>query len=1203
MGLRGYLATVTSASENAFIQSQFGANFAGSFSTSPTWFGAFQPAGSVEPAGGFGWLTGEAFAYTNWGPGEPNNNLVAGNENVVEIRNDGLWNDTSETRIGQGYLVEFGGFSTAGSFPLTTGASNKLDLGFFSAGAAVTLGLTGQGDLVSSQLQVRPNGELAALASGVYTFCNPGSAYPNFNGGDGINHFPGGGANYDASGSGYPFAGKLTTNTLDSAAIRLGAVVGTFSATPGRADWFFIGYEKTITIPDGGAHLYLAVNDTVPGDNHGAYGYTVTTAPPAPPHGGLSQTQFTVNDSTSPTANVADTVLHFAAAQSGRPAGLFCRVQRTLTPTVESSWTDLSDGNSGRMTYNSALGRFVLNSANYPAQNGVSFRVIGAAQGYPDSISAPVGPFNLSSTVVHLASPKLSFLRNTTVADMYFHARMSTLAPGTAVRVQASTTPGDEASWTDLANGNAGNMTQSTDPNVFLLLVNQYPAASRVYFRAIAAAPGAIDGISTILGPYTLTPDRPPTVSIALPPGSGAGTATDPRVVTSGVLSFSATATSQDRNISSLRLLLHGKTLTPPSPRGSSSVTIQYSTSVIGVGDHVIDAVAIDDLGCRARAGTNPLYLRVVPAPGGASGEGPKTATVVGKVFTLLVSGGAWNNPANWRDSNGNTGVPGDQDLAIVGAKTVQLPNDVVAKSVTLNGGRIIGPGTLSILGILTISGGTFENAFLSIFQGAICELTNVSDVQFAGFINNYGTINIRGSSGLRGVTTLGGPGKVNFLTPLSIAPNALLNPAAGVRVLAAGNLQLSGGLQGSAALISDRGGSVISNDGGSLISQDGGSLISQDGGGIVSHDSGGLISQDGGGLVASGAGNLVASGAGNQPTGSAVGKGAGDQAESGGVVLDGGEIDLSDVTIAAPLTMNGGVLSGTGKIIGDVTNNGGRVSPGNSAGGAGGITVEGSYTQGSGGTLAIENGGRAPTEFDQLTATRAVMLGGNLEVRNINGYTPDSADTLNPLGYGSVAGGFNSVSGNTQVSVNTTGALVAVAPDALAQISAASRKSHGDTGSFDINLPATGTPGIESRAGGATGDHSLVINFNNTLASAAATVTAGPGSVVGSPTINGTSLIVNLTGVSNAQTVTVTLSNVTDTAAQVLPSTLVQASFLAGDVNGDGTVNSGDATIVRSRSGQPTDALNFRADVNVDGTVNSGDFTLVRARSGTSVP
>ncbi|MDQ6765485.1 MAG: dockerin type I domain-containing protein [Verrucomicrobiota bacterium] len=929
------------------------------------------------------------------------------------------------------------------------------------------------------------------------------------------------------------------------------------------------------------------------------------TAPLPPPHGGLSQTRFTVNGSATPTANLADTVLHFAAEQTGRPAGLFCRVQSSQMPNVESSWTDLSDGNSGRMTYNSALGRFVLNSTNYPALNGVYFRVIGAAQGYPDSISTPIGPFNLSSTSARLASPKLTFLRNTTVADMYFHVRMPSLLSGTSVRVQATTTPGTESSWTNLANGNGGLMTQSTDPNTFLLLMNQYPAVDHVYFRAIASAPGALDGISTTLGSYTITAHNPPTVSITLPPGTGTGTtAADPRIVTSGLLTFSATATSPERNISSLQLLLHGKPLGPPAPSGGSSVTIQYSTSAIGSGnDYVIDALAIDDAQCRARAGTNPLYLRVVPAPGPVSGDGSDSVTVVGKVFTLVADGGTWENAASWRDANGNVGVPSIDDLAIVGTKTVYIPTFAVVKSLLiLTGGRIVGPGTLDVYGILTVAGGTFENARVTIRSTATLYLTNDGDVQFGGLINNFGTISVRGSAGLRGVTTLSGPGKVNFQTPLTIAPNAALDPAAGVRTLSATNLQLSAGLlQGSASIVSHDGGSFTLHDGGSLISLAGGSLISQDGSGLVAAGAGNLIAAGAGNLVAAGAGNLVAAGAGNASTPRGDGKGAADQPATDGVTLDGGEIDLTDVTVVAPVMMNSGTLSGSGTIIGDVTNSGGRVAPGQSSAGA--ITVEGSYTQGAGGTLAIENGGRDPLQFDQLTATGAVSLGGNLEVQNINGYTPDPMDTLNPIGFSSATGSFATVSGNAQVAVAQTGALLAVAPDALAMTGAVSRKTHGTAGTFDIALPSTGTRGVECRTGGANGNHTLVVSFNNNLASGAATVTAGSGSVVGTPTVNGTSLTVDLTGVTNAQNVTVTLSNVTDTASQVLPSTSVTVGFLVGDTNGDGIVNSGDSLQTRNRAGQVTSATNFRSDVNEDGFVNSGDSTIVRARSGTALP
>ena len=59
----------------------------------------------------------------------------------------------------------------------------------------------------------------------------------------------------------------------------------------------------------------------------------------------------------------------------------------------------------------------------------------------------------------------------------------------------------------------------------------------------------------------------------------------------------------------------------------------------------------------------------------------------------------------------------------------------------------------------------------------------------------------------------------------------------------------------------------------------------------------------------------------------------------------------------------------------------------------------------------------------------------------------------------------------------------------------------------------------------------------------------------------------------------------------------------LVGDTNGDSFVNSGDALQTRNRSGQATDATNFRSDVNADGFVNSGDTTLVRTRAGTFLP
>ena len=67
--------------------------------------------------------------------------------------------------------------------------------------------------------------------------------------------------------------------------------------------------------------------------------------------------------------------------------------------------------------------------------------------------------------------------------------------------------------------------------------------------------------------------------------------------------------------------------------------------------------------------------------------------------------------------------------------------------------------------------------------------------------------------------------------------------------------------------------------------------------------------------------------------------------------------------------------------------------------------------------------------------------------------------------------------------------------------------------------------------------------------------------------------MTVNLTGVTDAQTTTVTLENVTDSNSQVLPPTALSMGVLLGDTNGNRLVNSGDTLQTRNRSGQATDA------------------------------
>jgi CSLREA domain-containing protein len=176
-----------------------------------------------------------------------------------------------------------------------------------------------------------------------------------------------------------------------------------------------------------------------------------------------------------------------------------------------------------------------------------------------------------------------------------------------------------------------------------------------------------------------------------------------------------------------------------------------------------------------------------------------------------------------------------------------------------------------------------------------------------------------------------------------------------------------------------------------------------------------------------------------------------------------------------------------------------------------------------------------------------------------------------------------------------------AVEIQALQPTNAVSRKTHGGAGDFDINLPLTGEPGVECRSSG--GAHTLIFTFNNPVVSGNASVTTGTGAVTGTPTFSGNTMTVNLTGVADVQRITVTLSGVTDTFGQVLPSTPISVNMLVGDINASKVVNASDIGAVKAQSGVPVTAANFRADVAVSGGITASDIGLVKSRSGQSVP
>jgi hypothetical protein len=96
---------------------------------------------------------------------------------------------------------------------------------------------------------------------------------------------------------------------------------------------------------------------------------------------------------------------------------------------------------------------------------------------------------------------------------------------------------------------------------------------------------------------------------------------------------------------------------------------------------------------------------------------------------------------------------------------------------------------------------------------------------------------------------------------------------------------------------------------------------------------------------------------------------------------------------------------------------------------------------------------------------------------------------------------------------------------------------------------------------------------------------------------------VIELTGIADAQAVTIALADVGDVLGNTVGNVSVTMAVLLGDSNGDRAVNSGDAVQTRNRSGQAANATNLRSDYNRDGAINSGDAVIVRSRSGQAIP
>ena len=130
-GLGGHLVTITDQAEMDWIQTNVPYD--------RPWIGLVQNTSSAtysEPNGGWEWVSGEPFAYSNWHAGEPNDSPAG--EDVGEMLGiwGGEWNDNLETAVAPSqFMVEFDTLGGPATFCTPAGGN--------SSGQAVTLASSG----------------------------------------------------------------------------------------------------------------------------------------------------------------------------------------------------------------------------------------------------------------------------------------------------------------------------------------------------------------------------------------------------------------------------------------------------------------------------------------------------------------------------------------------------------------------------------------------------------------------------------------------------------------------------------------------------------------------------------------------------------------------------------------------------------------------------------------------------------------------------------------------------------------------------------------------------------------------------------------------------------------------------------------------------------------------------------------------------
>ena len=242
--------------------------------------------------------------------------------------------------------------------------------------------------------------------------------------------------------------------------------------------------------------------------------------------------------------------------------------------------------------------------------------------------------------------------------------------------------------------------------------------------------------------------------------------------------------------------------------------------------------------------------------------------------------------------------------------------------------------------------------------------------------------------------------------------------------------------------------------------------------------------------------------------------------------------------------------------------------------------------------TAPVADGGAPITSYSAICnpgAATAPSTTGSLDV-TVTGLN-------NGITYDCTVAAFNSAgAGRPSAAVSVT----PIAPPIPILTGVVSKKIHASAGPFELPIdvpPSIGGPTVESRSIGS--GHTIVFRFDLVITApgSVSLVQTPPASgAAASSAVTGNEISVTLTGVTDNQRVTISLSGINGIQSASAAATI---GFLVGDVNNTRSVNSSDISGVKARSGQPTTNANFRFDVNASGAINSSDISAVKARSG----